>query len=485
MPPSLAVLITLIFISWLFSLDREETHGCSRAIWIPLLWLLILGSRPISAWFNPGEVSEPVNFEEGSPFDRNVFLGLILAGIVVLLRRRGNWGAFIARNPWLVIYFAYLGLSIGWSDYPFVAFKRWFKDVGNVIMVLVVLSEPLPLNAARLILARSAYILIPFSVILIKYFPDLGRYYNPFVWTAAYGGVTMDKNTLGMTLFMCGIGIAWRILDLWKERSDRRTEFYALLLISCLCLWLWHISKCATSLAATVIGLATLIGLNASFIRKRFARGNFWVLGAVLLTLLVGDCFLIISSFFNPLEAISGVLGRDSTLTGRTDIWNALLQSNINPIIGAGYGSFWQPERGESVSKSLGFLFSLKEAHNGYLEVYLNSGFVGLTLLAIMLVDGARKILKRIPTGDSLEAFRFVLLIGAVVYNMTESAFGGLVVTWFLLLLAITEFPRPMGTNNHRPGLFMQSSRSPGTSTQRGRSREAFEGLLRRSPTHT
>ena len=123
----------------------------------------------------------------------------------MISRRRISWGKIIGNNKWLFVFFLYLGLSTLWSDYPFVSLKRWIKDFGNVIMVLVVLGEIDQMSAIRALVLRCSYVLISLSVVFVKYFPELGRYDDPWTWTPHYGGVTTDKNLLGMTLFVCGL----------------------------------------------------------------------------------------------------------------------------------------------------------------------------------------------------------------------------------------------------------------------------------------
>src|SRR6266436_7906117 len=217
MTPTLALLGGFGFIFWLIARDVKRRPGLSRALWIPLIWAVILGSRPVSLWW--GDSGQAIaNIEDGSPTDRLVFQGLMVAGLVVLFKRRINLRAVISNNKWLFLYVAYLGISACWSDYPFISFKRWIKELGNVVMVLVVLSEIDPIDAAKAIFLRCAYILIPLSVIYIKYFPDVGRYYNRWTWTYSYGGVTTDKNMLGLTLVVSGIFLLWHLLDIYNDR---------------------------------------------------------------------------------------------------------------------------------------------------------------------------------------------------------------------------------------------------------------------------
>jgi hypothetical protein len=87
MASSLAFFFFAVFIFWLFVNDSKRRQGISAALWIPLLWLSIIGSRFISTWL--GSQSEDVL--EGSPLDRMVFLVLIVAAFIVLFKRRVDW----------------------------------------------------------------------------------------------------------------------------------------------------------------------------------------------------------------------------------------------------------------------------------------------------------------------------------------------------------------------------------------------------------
>ena len=131
LPPPVALLLCLCFIAWLFSRYPERKAGVSCALWIPLVWLFIVSSRAISVWLGMGGASSEADYTgggdsaEGSPLDSLLFLALIIAGAMVLSRRRLDWATLFRQNQWLLIFFIYLGLSTLWSDYAFVAFKRW------------------------------------------------------------------------------------------------------------------------------------------------------------------------------------------------------------------------------------------------------------------------------------------------------------------------------------------------------------------------
>ncbi len=74
MSPKLALSLCLLFIAWLFARSRKQEHTLTFALWIPLIWALIIGSKPISAWLGLADSTASAdNYIEGSPFDRLFF----------------------------------------------------------------------------------------------------------------------------------------------------------------------------------------------------------------------------------------------------------------------------------------------------------------------------------------------------------------------------------------------------------------------------
>jgi exopolysaccharide production protein ExoQ len=439
MPPNCALVLCLGFIAWLFYRNSERRAGVSLALWIPLAWLFIVSSRPLSLWIGIGRTEyTSEQLLDGSPLDSVVFLGLIVAGAIVLVRRRVNWAMLFRRNRWLFVFFVYLGLSALWSDYPFVALKRWIKDVGNIIMVLVVLSDQNPIQAVRFLLARCCYVLLPLSIIFIKYFPDLGRYYDRWIGTAYYCGITTDKNMLGMTLFACSLALIWMLLqpDRKRTRVQARLDCLILLLMGGMTFWLLQQAHSATALSCTLLGVLVLWGTR--FARIRTHLGTY---GAALAVLL-----FFLNLTFNLAEVAAQVLGRDMTLTGRTDIWGALLKEGTNPLIGAGYYSFWLGDRIERLSAD--YFYSLNEAHDTYLETYLNSGLIGVALLFALLLSAGIWIKKEAMKSEPFGAFRLACFLPMLVYGITEAFMNRLGFLWFLFLLVVMDYPQRIGLKN-------------------------------------
>jgi O-antigen ligase len=142
--------------------------------------------------------------------------------------------------------------------------------------------------------------------------------------------------------------------------------------------------------------------------------------------------------------------GRDATLTGRTGIWQTVLSEPINPLLGTGYTSFWLGERLQRIW-ALYPRTPLIQAHNGYLEVYLNLGLVGLTLLGGVLWTGLRNARRRLHAGsyetgnldDSIfQTFTIAYIVAYLLYNITEATFQGLSFLFIIFLFLAFDLQR-------------------------------------------
>lgn len=439
MPPRIALFLCLAFILWLFAGDLKRRKTVSAAVWIPWLWAVILGSRPVSLWLGGGAAMETTDdYLEGSPLDRNVFLLLIGLGMVILLRRRVQWGRFFAQNKILILFYAFWACSALWSDFTATAFKRWVKDFGHVVMVLVVLTEEDPVEAVKAVLARCAYVLVPISVLFIRYFPDLGRFLTRWTWELMYTGITLEKNALGNVVMLSALFLLWEFLDLWDRRTPatKKWEFGGHAALLMMAAWLLAVARSSTSVFCAVFGSGILLALRAPQVRKRLRHLEAYALVAILI---LGA---LEAGFDIKAKLIEG-LGRDPSLTGRKELWQELLHADINPVLGEGFYSFWMGDVAQAICDN--YYWHPNQAHNGYLDTYLNGGLIGAALLGLLLMGGERSIKRDLVAGGRLAGLRLAVLVVMLFGNWTEAMFNKMALAWFVLLLMLVEYQRGPG----------------------------------------
>jgi exopolysaccharide production protein ExoQ len=436
MTPRLALIVCVLFISWLFAMRREGRAKAPAVIWLPTLWVVILGSRPVSSWFGiEVQAANGDAYLEGSPFDRLIYLFLISSAFLILLKRGVSWGSIAASNKWIVIYFLYFGISVLWSDFPFVAFKRWTKDLGNVFMVLLILSEPNPIESMKTVFRRCLYLLIPLSVLFIKYFPELGISYDPWEGQQFVQGVALTKNSLGSTVAVCTLFLVWELLERHNKGPGARTKIERInsFLLLAMAMWLLVKANSATAFSCTMLGSAGLFATSLPAVRKRLDRFAAYVT--------LGACAAL---FFYAVFDLQGgalqMLGKDATLTGRTEIWQMVLDEKTNPLIGAGFYSFFMGSRVARFWET--YSLNVNQAHNGYVQTYLDGGAIGVCLLVMMLWSSGRTIAGKLVAEPYWAGPRAIFCAIILLYNWTEATFSRLSPLWFVLLLVIMEYPR-------------------------------------------
>jgi exopolysaccharide production protein ExoQ len=432
MAPSLAALLTFVFVVVLYLRGSHHGGGSSGALWLPVLWLGITGSRFVSQWMGVGEAQAAAEVE-GSPIDALYFGTLIVAGIVVLVRRGVAVKEVVRGNRWLFAFLVYSFAAVLWSDFPLVAFKRWVKTLGHPVMALIIITDPDPVAALRTVMKRCAYLLLPLSVLLIKYFPGYGRGFDPYTGKAFYNGAGLTKNDLGYVCMVLGLFFFSNLLT-QKRLGDRRTRREEILLSFGFLLmvgWLMKMADSATSLVGLTLGVGTMVLLGSGLVSKR-SVGTF-----VVISLLIA----VAAEFtFGLYENVIGLLGRDPSLTDRTHVWADALALQDRPILGVGFESFWLGPRLEALWAK--WWWRPRQSHNNYIETYLNLGLVGVFLLLAVLVSTFRKISKQLSTNFEFARLRLGLLVAIIAFSFTEAGFKGVHFVWTMFYIIALDYPR-------------------------------------------
>jgi exopolysaccharide production protein ExoQ len=434
MPPKIATIIFVIGMVGLFRFDRDEKSRVSKALWIPTVWFFFCLSRSVSQWLGVDPPANMANsYVEGSPLDATVFEALEVAALIVLIIRRQRVGP-ILRNNWpICLFFSYAALSICWSDYPFVTLKHWIKGIGDLMMILIVLTETSVPNAIKCLFTRIGFLLLPLSVLFIKYYPMLGRKLT-LSWTMEPVGVATQKNGLGELCDVVGLALLWRLRRAYNDREDPKRKQRLLALGASLVMVIWLLwecnsmtSICALSMASTLMLLST----RAAF-RRRPA-----LVHLLVISLLAGTIYAL---FFQDSGSLIQGLGRNPTLTGRTDIWHVVLSIHNSRLFGAGYESFWLGSRLQAVWDAFPGEM-LNEAHNGYVEILLTLGWVGGTLLGILIATGYRNVFVAYRRDPDLGSLRMAFFLAAIITGLTEAAFRFMGPPWIVFLLATAAIP--------------------------------------------
>lgn len=429
--PSFALIICIIFVLYMLRLDRKQSPEVSVAFWIPTIWFLVLSSKPLSIWFQAGGQT----IEEGSPLDRAFLTVMLCCGLIILKKRKFSWPNLIKDNIWLFFLLGFMLIGCIWADAPFISFKRWTRELIAITMVAVIASEPQPLKAIESLFRRTTYILIPFSYICINYFPEYGRIYVHHSGDLMWVGMTLHKNTLTQ---LCGASIFFLIWTLIRRHRGSNAaasgyQTYLEVFIILLALWImggpYHRpTYSATSAIALIIGLLTLTGL---FLYNK--RGS--IPGSTLLTAFI--IFIIVYGTITPFIGrlsifdVSNMAGREEDLTGRADVWRQIIPIVMRqPILGYGFAGFWTTNAREQLD--------ISGSHNGYLDLILELGLIGLLLYTFFMVSNIRKAQRVMVHNFDWGIFWICALVMALASNTTESLFSSFDSRMMVVVLCVT-----------------------------------------------
>jgi exopolysaccharide production protein ExoQ len=215
-----------------------------------------------------------------------------------------------------------------------------------------------------------------------------------------------------MALFFLTVAVSYR----------GRTPFLRSVRISQI---IFCLAAIAFSRAATAYVLTAIYILLFAIMKTMhgFKKKDYFV---VCFLLLVVVCAAAAAIMLSP-DSLFTLLGKDVTLTGRTGIWRAVTDSIAKrPLLGYGYQAFWLGLEGESYRVILAVSWVLAQAQNGFLDVMLEMGVVGLAVVVLVFAfafrDGVVCLLRsRDDTRLRAVEWYLTIVILTLIYNLDES----------------------------------------------------------------
>ena len=270
----------------------------------------------------------------------------LLLGLLAIAALSTLWsidsGATLRRSVWLALTMAF-GLYLAW--------RHDWKSLLNV-------------------LAGAFIVLIAGSFALGLLAPSIGR--MTFEHPGAWSGLWTHKNTLGGVM---ALGVA--ICAAAALVSPERRKLWIGSAIAAFALVL--LSTSMTALIASLLGLG-VIGF-CMFVRRGPVQ-MITAFAAVGVVLVAGAGIVLLAP-----DLIVAALGRDLTLTGRTDIWEASARFvEAKPWLGYGYYAFWLPDNGPAYWVREAVAWQVASAHSSWLELALGLGRLGVVLFALQLL---------------------------------------------------------------------------------------------------
>lgn|GEM_PF-683003 len=449
----IALLVTIAFIVYALRRDFRERGRSDPGSWISFLWIALGASRSINYWVYPSQAvafnqrlaweQQSIDLIQNNPLERNLMIVLIGLGVIALIRRHGRFRLRFEDNGWLFAFYAFSLVSISWSDYQGVALKRWIRFIGDMVAILLILTDADPEKMTDQIIRRVAIILLPLSVLFIRYYGQLGRIYTTY-GTQMWVGVTGHKNQLGMLCAYTGVALVWRSLKKWPKVDPLDVVLLALVG------YLLAGARSQTSIIVFLLGVVLLV--VQSRIKGDVRKFNRGVVTALIAVFVVQSLAVtLLNKSLAP--AFFASAGRDSSFTGRVPLWQELVKMGArSPFVGSGFASFWlDTNRVMEVWRRVDW--TPTTAHNGYLDTFLDLGIIGLLGLFLLIVQTYKNIMRTSREKPDFGKLKIVFFTMVLFHNFTETSLGKPNSLLWLLFLLSSIMVSPGATVRANPAL--------------------------------
>lgn len=376
---------------------------------------------------------------------RALWLALLGGSALVIAWRAGlAWLLAGTLNPFLPILVALALASLAWSIDASLSARRLARMVTivgtGIAFVLMAWHARRLQDVVRPVLTLMLLGSLVFGVL----FPTLAIHHEVAAeLQGAWRGLANHKNGLG-ALACFGV-IFW--CHGWFSGEVRTPAALFGVGVSAACLVL---SRSSTSMAATVfVVLFMAVALRGPVALRRWLPTGVVMLTALLLLYALAILGLI-PGLGTLLASLAGLTGKDTTLTGRTEIWWILAEHiELRPFFGSGYAAYWTAgpmlgtESHEFVRRMQGFYPG--SAHNGYLEIVNDLGWVGLAALLGYAAMHVRQSLQLLRPERSQAVLYIALFFQQAITNLSESHwFSVLSVDFVIMTLASTALARSL-----------------------------------------
>jgi exopolysaccharide production protein ExoQ len=319
-------------------------------------------------------------------------------------------------------------------------------------MIVTSIVLPIMLAAPTADMMRSMFLWCFTPAAILNIFFVFGNSPSIVAALKGYPGYFLGKNYLGefSTIVL--------LLALYETfYSGLRRALGIIVVAIAILLLFWSNSKTAIALALVIPFLSGLTLL----VRK------ITHISPAIILLSIPLCYAVLAGISNfSIERISYMLYGDSSLTGRTVIWDFVnYKIARRPLLGWGYQSFWLAGPNAPSLDAPGWIKTMPDGHNGYVDTKAELGYVGLALLVSFIIatlHGVGRVADRHP---SRAWIMLSLALYAIAYNFLESLWmRSYEFLWVVFLIVVAEvarhwylFPRTVAAWRLRP----QGPRSP------------------------
>jgi exopolysaccharide production protein ExoQ len=244
--------------------------------------------------------------------------------------------------------------------------------------------------------------------------PNIGVM-NYFDIQGAWKGLYWHKNHMGLIASFVNILLLINIINSFRLKEKLKFIWVLLYILS-----LFFVYE-TDSVAAYITTLFLNVGIVLTLIWLKFRnkiQKSHYLLFVVFLILLSLVLYMNIDRFF-------GIFNRNTTLTGRIPMWSYLYNTYITnrPIGGYGFNAFWYLESNRvAVQLAAGYPDPIVIADNGFIDILVNTGFIGLFLFSIFYFGSWWRSIKYAWKANEINGlFPIIVMVFTLIANITWS----------------------------------------------------------------
>jgi len=316
-----------------------------------------------------------------------------------------RWQPFLRgalKTRWIMALLVLAVASSAWSQDPAQTLRRSVLLIATTAFAIYFATR-FDISEQSRLLAWALGITVCLSFLLGLFFPQIGI--GGSLSDGEWHGIFAQKNGLAKAMVLSCLVFLFARPGF--NRVVRWTGF-------CGSLGLLILSR-------SISGLLILAFLLGTFPLLKLLRTR--ITFAVPVGLAIFSMLLVAVRLVTPsLQELLEMANRSSTLTGRTDIWSAVLVSiSRHPLLGYGFHGFWLGMKGEAANVILSLRWTPMYAHNGFLDLWLELGILGVVTFVAGYLHLWKRALKVLRAGDDPTAIWLCLyLLFTVFYNLSE-----------------------------------------------------------------
>lgn len=371
--------------------------------------------------------------------ERKYVFGVIYALAVVLCLSRFREAAQILRSSWpYLILLAFMALSAFWSTFPVKVMIGLGHSIGFMAIVLTAVMA-MRGNVAMLFRATAVTGLLIMVASLVAVAAAPTRGIMNLGGTLRWVGISPHPNTLGLAALVTAWASTAALFHVESQKA--RIAYLAAIALSAIALY------GANSVTAAVLGLFAVCGMPmlVRVLDRDPSERMVLAIGLCVLLLLAAFAINLAAPEIVASETFLRIVGRSATLTGRTQLWDmADTAIRAKPMLGWSFDGL--------MSLNARASSQIVQFHNGYLDVLVRGGWIGLSIVFWLIALTCLRLLRLISIEPRIWAPLATLFFVVLLHNVTEASLAqSPSLMWLLITLLLFVLPVLSGFTGEPP----------------------------------